>query len=199
VVDIRRALIQQADCIMDEQRRDSLTAEEMLAGLSELSEECGLRAEFLKDLLGEGSDWSFVVKAHALLESIVCQLLANHMGQSPLQEVFAERVHMEDRIEMLKVLGIAGIDDRRKMRELGKLRNRLVHNTQQTDFTFTEYLRNGDNRRKFAETYGRKLPDPAGGPGAVSLHLAARWAILVSVVDVMAILLQAKKRDRIPN
>jgi hypothetical protein len=180
VVDIRRALILQADCIMDEQRRDSLTAEEMLAGLSELSEECGLRAEFLKDLLGEGSDWSFVVKAHALLESIVCQLLANHMGQSPLQEVFAERVHMEDRIEMLKVLGIAGIDDRRKMRELG-------------------YLRNGDNRRKFAETYGRKLPDPAGGPGAVSLHLAARWAILVSVVDVMAILLQAKKRDRIPN
>jgi hypothetical protein len=93
----------------------------------------GLRPDFLAELLlVEVSDWSFVVKAHALLESVVCQLLATHLQRPEIEDVLAQRVQMEDRIEILKALNLVSSSERQMMRLLGKLRNQLVHNVQQT-------------------------------------------------------------------
>src|SRR5438067_2006592 len=90
---------------------------------------CGLREDFLTDLLFvESSDWSFVIKAHALLESVVCQLLAVHLQKPALEEFLAQVVEMEGRISMLKALEITTDDERKMMRALGRLRNTLVHN-----------------------------------------------------------------------
>jgi hypothetical protein len=133
---------------------------ELLPALRIMAKLCGLREDFLVDLLLlEGDDWSFVVKAHALLESVVCQLLATHLKKPPLEFVFAQRVQMEDRIEILKAIEVTTSQQRQMMRLLGKLRNNLVHNAQQTDFKFEEYFKNKDNRRNFADSFGTSWPE----------------------------------------
>lgn len=138
-----------------------LTPEGLVEGMRSMADLCGLRSDFLLDLIGrEPNDWSFVIKAHALLESIVCQRLALYLRQPAMEFVLAQKVQMEDRIEMLKALGIAESSERQMMRTLGRLRNNLVHNVQQTDFTFVHYLQKRDNRRNFADSFGTSWADP---------------------------------------
>src|SRR5262245_17944695 len=128
---------------MTENEEKEITRDSLVKSMEKLSELCGVRKDFLIDLLfKEANDWSFVSKAHALLESLVCQLIAAHLQQPAMEHVLAQRVQMEDRVEMLKALGIANADERKMMRLLGKIRNNLVHNVQQTDFRFSEYLEN---------------------------------------------------------
>jgi hypothetical protein len=133
------------------------------AGLRTLSRVLGLREDFLIDLFADPDDWSFVIKSHALLESVVCTLLAMHLRKQKLEAVFAEEVEMNARIEMTKALGITTSEDRRAMHALGKLRNRLVHNAKDTSFTFSEYFRNKDAKRNFSETFGHGWSDPVDG------------------------------------
>jgi hypothetical protein len=91
--------------------------------------------------LVEDDDWAFVVKAHALLESVVCSLLATHVREPELERVLAGRVEMEARIEMLKAFKLVDDADRAMMRTLSRLRNHLVHNARQTSFKFADYFR----------------------------------------------------------
>jgi hypothetical protein len=134
-----------------------------LDGLQALARILGLRDKFLADLLFDPNDWSFVVKAHALLETIVCTLLATHLRKQELELVLAEEVEMSARIEMTKALELTTSEDRKMMHALGKLRNRLVHNAKDTGFTFDELFRNRDARRNFTETFGHVWSDPVGG------------------------------------
>jgi hypothetical protein len=145
-------------------------------------------------LLVETNDWSFVIKAHALLESVVCQLIGAHLQRPALDVVLAQRVQMEDRIEMLKALGLVESADRTMMRLLGKIRNHLVHNVQQTDFTFAEYLANRDNRRNFVEAFGRNWPDPVSGTTSREQFVVANPKLVVwmSLIEVIIATLKAK-------
>ncbi len=77
----------------------------VVAGLEALATILGLRDKFLLELLLDKDDWSFGIKAHALLESVICTLLAMHLRRKELQEVLAEEVEMHARIEMTKALG----------------------------------------------------------------------------------------------
>jgi hypothetical protein len=148
------------------------TREGAFTAVKTMAKLCGLRAGFLTDLLFlEPNDWSFVVKAHALLESVVCQLLSAHLRHPPLEYVLAQSVQMEQRIEMLKAVGVTDATERKMMRLLGRLRNNLVHNAQQTDFTFADYFKNKDNRQNFVEAFGTGWPDPI--PGTTHRSVAA--------------------------
>src|SRR5438067_1436791 len=82
------------------------------AGLQNLAKILGLREDFLVDLLQDPDDWSFVVKAHAFLETVMCTLLSLHLRKPALEDVLAEKVEMHARIEMTKVLGISTSEDR---------------------------------------------------------------------------------------
>jgi len=136
------------------QEQPSLNPNGLIAALKTTATACGFREDFLVDLLSrETNDWSFVIKAHALLESLVCQLLAMHLRKPAMEYVLAQRVQMEDRIEMLKAADVTDANERRMMRLLGKLRNNLVHNANQTDFRFSEYFTNKDNRRNFIDVW----------------------------------------------
>lgn len=123
-----------------------------------------LRETFLVDLLEDPDDWSFVVKAHALLETAVCSLLSQHLRRPELEEVLAEKIEMQARIEMTKALGITASEDRTAMYALGKLRNKLVHSAKDTGFTFADHFKSKDAKKNFADAFGRGLPDPAGTP-----------------------------------
>ena len=54
-------------------------------------------------------------------------------------KAFARKMHMRARISMLRALTLANRQELTMMEALGTLRNRLVHNVQQTNFTFDEY------------------------------------------------------------
>ena len=169
----------------------------ILDGMRTLAKICGLRQDFLSDLLMlERDDWSFVIKAHALLESVVCQLLATHLKQPAMEYVLAQNVQMEDRIVMMKALGIADDNERRMMRLLGKIRNNLVHNAEQTDFTFSEYFKNRDNRRNFTQAFATEWPDTIGTTRPINrsdyILQNPRYAIWVSVMQIVSHTFNAK-------
>lgn len=130
------------------------------SSLQTIAKILNLRENFLLDLFADPDDWSFVIKAHAFLESVTCTLLAMYLRRQELESVLAEKVEMHARIEMTKALGITTSEDRRMMHALGTLRNRLVHNARDTGFTFTDYLQNRDAKRNFCEAFGHLWPDP---------------------------------------
>jgi len=57
--------------------------------LERAATELGLPPSFFNELIQE-NDWSFVVKAHALLESIVTQALLEHVGEKKLHNNLAK-------------------------------------------------------------------------------------------------------------
>jgi hypothetical protein len=159
------------------------------AGLRLLAKILGLREEFLIDLFADPDDWSFVVKSHALLESIICTLLAMHLRKQKLEALFAEEIEMNARIEMTKALGITTSEDRKAMHALGKLRNKLVHNAKDTNFTFNEYFKNKDAKRNFSDTFGHGWSDPVGGtdppmPRAEFVVSQPKFAIFESTLKI---------------
>lgn len=133
------------------------------SGLQTLSRILGLRENFIIDLFKDPDDWSFVVKAHAFLEVVVCAVLAVHLQRRELDEVLAQEVEMKARIEMTKALAITTTEDRKAMYALGKLRNRLVHNAKDTNFTFADYFQNKDAKKNFCSTFGHGWADPIPG------------------------------------
>lgn len=173
--------------------------DQILGGIRAMAVGCKLREDFIVDLIeSRGDDWSFVIKLHALLESVVCQLMAATLKRPELEEPLAQEVTMESRITMLKALGLADENERRMMRSLGRLRNSLVHNANQTDFTFQEYLSNKQRRDNFAADFAHAWPDPIPGTnGKVSrvefAQKVPRLAVLGSVLGIAAKNLSAKR------
>lgn len=170
-------------------------------GLTALAQILGLRDSFLIDLIADPDDWSFVVKAHALLESIVCTVLAMHLGKRELEGVFADEVEMKARVEMTKALGITTGEDRKAMYALGKLRNRLVHNAKDTSFTFAEYFKNRDAKKNFCETFGHALSDPIPStdpPVARAEYVASnpKFAVFQSVLSIAMYVVREASRIR---
>ena len=56
--------------------------------LTEFESSLELRRGFLP-ALAEEDDWSFIIKAHALLEAGVSQLLVHELGRPELEEIFS--------------------------------------------------------------------------------------------------------------
>jgi len=147
--------------------------------LRSMAKVLGLREAFFTDLLRERDDWSFVVKAHALLESVVCMWLSLHLGKPELEEVLAEKVEMAARVEMLSAMQLGATSERKMMRALGSLRNKLVHNVQQTDFTFAAYLGDKNRRESFADAFAMD------GPGQKDFVLKnPRGAVWGAVIQI---------------
>jgi hypothetical protein len=114
-------------------------------------------------------------------------LLSAHLAKPEIVDVLAEDVEMHSRIEMLKALNVTTAQERKMMRSLGKLRNRLVHNVTRTNFTFVDHLSDKNLRQDFAETYCLNWPDKiqiGGRPRPRSEFVLAqpRLAMWMSVV-----------------
>jgi hypothetical protein len=100
-----------------------------------------LPSGFLRQLLAE-SDWSFVIKAHAVVEAAITQLLVAATRDPRLTSVF-ERLPLGGRtgkVAFVKAMGL--IDDAaiRFATRLSEVRNRAVHDVRSLDFTFQDYI-----------------------------------------------------------
>ncbi len=165
---------------------------EVAAALVALSKDLDLPDGFLRNLLLEQSDWAFIVKAQAILETAVTSLLVAHLGKPELGDFVAEEMEMSQRIKMLSALNLCSPAQREMMRRLGSLRNKLAHTAKGTLFSLNEYLKDKAARINFWKAFGidwAATPDAkikgieAGLPEFVPL--APRLAIWGDVVSVV--------------
>lgn len=110
-----------------------------------------LRAGLLTQLLQE-DDWSFTIKAHALVETALSTMLARVLDER-LNDVLG-RLELGDaqtgKMKFAQALELIDPDQVKFIRKLSELRNRIVHDVRGIDFTFKEYLAGLDDNQRQA-------------------------------------------------
>ena len=100
----------------------------------------------LKKLLDD-DDWSFVIKTQALIEACVTNVLITHIGDERLKKT-VELLPLADeevgKLAMAKSLGLITSPQRRFIKRMAALRNKLAHRVDHISFTFEEYVLNLD-------------------------------------------------------
>ena len=91
----------------------------------------------------EESDWSIVIKSHALIESVVTELLISHTNEEMLRATI-KRLPLSDssigKLKVAKDLGLMDSCQRTFIRKLSELRNDLVHNIENVSFSFKNFV-----------------------------------------------------------
>lgn len=179
-------------------------ASKVAGALVALSKDLALPEGFLTNLLLEQSDWAFIVKAQAILETAVTALLVAHLGRRELADVIAEDLEMSQRIKMLSALNLCSPAQREMMRRLGSLRNRLAHTAKGTLFSLPEYLKDKASRVNFWKAFGINwAATPEAKIKAIEeglpefVPLAPRLAIWGDVVSVVVETAATTERRRL--
>ncbi len=91
----------------------------------------------------EESDWSIVIKSHALIESVVTELLISHTNEEMLRATI-KRLPLSDssigKLKVAKDLGLMDSCQRTFIRKLSELRNDLVHNIENVSFSLKNFV-----------------------------------------------------------
>ena len=135
--------------------------------LESIERELGLAPGILMGLLEGGDDWSFVIKAHALIESAANHLLLAALNEPRLANVLPYLELSDPRVGKLAIVGALDLlpkPHRQFIHGFSELRNRLVHDVAQVGFTFDDYLAHLDkNQRKaFKSTFGGIFAESKG-------------------------------------
>lgn len=105
---------------------------------------------FLLNLLEE-DDWTFVIKAHALIETAVTEMLVQQLGEVELTRII-ELLPLSDnrtgKIAVAKQLKLLDDRQRRFIRFFSELRNSLVHRLDNLAFTFENYVSTLETNQK---------------------------------------------------
>jgi uncharacterized protein YutE (UPF0331/DUF86 family) len=104
----------------------------------------GLDPGFFESLdADDESDWSFVIKAHALAEAALSYLLTEAIERPELADLFS-RLDMSNKTTgkaaFVKALGLLGEEERRFVSAFSELRNRLVHDVRNVNFDLLEHV-----------------------------------------------------------
>jgi hypothetical protein len=111
-----------------------------------LEQKLGLQSGFFDSLDGEDeTDWSFVIKVHALIEAAVSHLLTEHLQRPGLDDLFS-RLDMSNKatgkVAFVKALGLLEEPERRFISSLSELRNKLVHDVRNVNFDLASHVEN---------------------------------------------------------
>ncbi len=114
-----------------------------------LQDEFDLPEDFFKNLYFE-DDWSFIIKTHALIESLSSSLILYHFKQPEISTLIS-RLEMSNpqtgKIAFLKSLKLLDDVDRKYITALSALRNNLVHKVENTSFTFSNWVKKMSNNQ----------------------------------------------------
>jgi hypothetical protein len=122
---------------------------------------CGLvdelreKGDFLHGLLKQ-DDWSFVIKAHALLEAAITQMVIANVGNEQLAS-FIERLPLGGqfgKIKLCEQLDLLPDAHRRFARWFSEFRNPLVHRLDKVTFTFGKHVKGfkADEARRWVDS-----------------------------------------------
>lgn len=123
----------------------------------------GLPNGFYEKLLQE-DDWSFIIKLNALFEGACTEVLSSCLGTAKITEALAnlEFAHSKcGKIAMLKSLDAITTQQASILRTLAELRNNLVHNISNVNFSFSNYVSSKDENQKksFLKTLGHGIQE----------------------------------------
>ena len=125
---------------------------EMKQAIEDLESTLRIRRGFMDSLVKE-SDWAFVIQLHALVESAMNFLLGQAIGKPELDDVIS---HLElsgsrcGKVKFLEKLDLLDSNERRFIRFLSELRNDLVHNISNVEFSFESHIASMDRNKKEA-------------------------------------------------
>ena len=110
----------------------------------------GLPIGFLMSLEKE-DDWSFVIKAHALIEAATTHLLVVSTGDTRLASVFKMLELSNTRTgkyAFINALDLVDSHMKRFIRKFSELRNLLVHEISNVSFSFDKHIKSLDSNQK---------------------------------------------------
>lgn len=117
-------------------------------GVLELEQKIGLKKGFLERLAKE-DDWSFIIKLHALFETVCSHLLLYHFKESKLGGIIS-RLELSNKstgkLEFLKATELLGEDERKFIYKLSELRNTLVHDVRNTNFSLDDMIKSFNDK-----------------------------------------------------
>lgn len=93
--------------------------------------------------LHSGDDWSLVIKAQALVEGAITQAILSHIGDQRLLRIVEAMPLIGDEVSKLaltKDLDILTSPQRRFVKKMASIRNRLAHRTDQVSFSFDSHI-----------------------------------------------------------
>lgn len=146
------------------------------------------QSDFLLSLL-DGDDWSLVIKSHALIESIVTELIVTRIDE-PRTRAFVERLPLSNaetgKLRLAKDFDLIGTNARSFVKAFSALRNSLVHKIENVTFDFSVYVETLDENRKrqwqFDYSWYEREEDYAGKGNWKSMSLSKpRWAVFMAV------------------
>jgi hypothetical protein len=116
----------------------------------ELLIEIGLPPAVLEELQKD-TDWSFVIKLHAMVEGALTHALADHLGNVDAREIFARLDTSNDKtgkVAFGRLLLELDSKDQRLIQSLSELRNSLVHDPRNLNFDFQKHFAAMDQKGK---------------------------------------------------
>ena len=118
-----------------------MSDEQLKRILKYIEDDLHLAPQFLVRLSAEKDAWSFVIKAHALLETALSQLLSSYLLDRRLADPvrYLPMGGKASKVSFLKATGLLSSQDETFINELGSLRNWLVHNVHNIRFDFQTY------------------------------------------------------------
>jgi len=98
--------------------------------------------DFVNELL-EGDDWSFVIKTQALLEACVTEAILTKIGEERIKKTVETMPLVGDeasKLQFAKDLVLLDAPQRRFIKKLASLRNRLAHRVEYVKFKFPDFI-----------------------------------------------------------
>ena len=153
----------------------------------------GLPPDFYTKLLEE-DDWSFVIKANALVEAACSDALAARFHAPDLAERFAtlDLGHKKHgKVALLRASGAIEKEQAAFLQLVYELRNRLAHNIRHVGFTFDVYLKEAEpkDRAAFIKQVGHGIkPEVLGAPRDTFVAENPKLALWATLSEVLACL-----------
>lgn len=101
--------------------------------------------------LAEESDWTFIMKSHSLVESLINELLILKINKSELKGTI-KFLPLHDsktsKIDILKSYNLLSKDAYLFLRKFSELRNKIAHSFDNVNFDFSEYYNQLDGNQK---------------------------------------------------
>lgn len=169
-------------------------ADELLeASLATIRERLHGHLAFVNELL-QGDDWSFVIKTQALLEACITEAVLVRLGDERIKKTVETIPLVGEEVSKLrfaKDLGLMDAPQRRFIKRIASLRNRLAHRVECVNFKFPEYIASldRDGRKDWQESVVWFGNEPASREQWRDIALTQpRSAVLMGAFLVAALL-----------
>ena len=143
----------------------------------------GLPPDFVDALIHE-SDWSLVIKLHAVFEAVLAELVVQELKSDKLKDVVA---HLDfnniksGKVAFARALGLLESREAAFLRGLSEMRNRLVHDVRNVGFDLVKAVAamTVSERKKFRSEFGASLCSTESGAEKYGEYLVERPAFII--------------------